>query len=1131
MKARFCFVFAAALPLAFATYTQAQTFNNATADGLAWGVAGNWTPATVPNAIDAEAILDGAGPSGTAPASLALDVLLDGNYTIGKFTRSVTGGQPATFPTTPVGGDATKGLTLQKSSGQPEINVVGDVFFYSAIFGTQGFEKTGAGRFTLRFNGMNQTYSGPVKISGGTLGIEKDRSLGDVGNSIEIANGARLFAEPGSNAGTITLPATRSIILGGAFPQIGSANANVHLIIEANISDGGNGFGIDKTDGGAVTLAGTNSWTGASGVSGGFLSAAQPAALPGYGTQIYSVNGTSTLAVRHGDGTPSWSAAEIAVLLGNGNLSFETNASFGIDTTGNAADTVFEGDLANDFAIPRFTKMGPGKLTLSKAPDLSRLTVFEGTLALDVTSQPAAAVAMLFSKTGGTLDLGTLTVDGLSLAHVNGGTTTIANGTLTLPATVSFNAAAANTVLSLPGANLTIGRVQPFGGNTTTINGAGGSLTVNGDFNFDVNGNHNTRLNLSGLSSFTYDRPLRAFRSIPVTAATDVTNELLLAADGLGTNLIKAAAVSIGGATGSSQGNAHQGQLRLGASNEFRTPAFTLGGFNGSGVVTFQAGLTSPTFKLRGPDGTSAIPLLKVGESSSGVRSGAGTLDLTGGTADILATGIVMGRHISGSNNGYTNEFILPDGTVTATNLILTEKVNSGTPTHISNLIQQGGSVTVDSITMAQVGYGAALAGQNLRGNYTLDGGTLTAGNINGFSQVETATGVGIITTAGSLDVTVTSADLPGPPVTVSVPVLTADNTADKWIVKVANALNADAVISSEFIAATSGANVFLTRRAGGSVDTTLNIALANGTAAGITEAPTSVETTTSAQKSNIQRNLILRSGTLINQSGSDLAINDVTVVVSGISSTIVDSTAGQKVVLGSGATYSARLNSADQSVGTLTVDGDLDISASPAFVILDDAAGDASLVPGGTELVLIDYQGGALTGTFAGIADGATVSVTKGTVTNEFIIDYNDPDHGGKAVTLTSSNAASGNNFASWANDPAKGNIPGEPATGDFDNDGLTNIVEYALGKDPRVSSQPAGDLSGDKITFTKGLDAIANRDVSWVIETSTTLAAGSWTPVVTQPAGDGTSTISYTFTPGTPVKNFARLSVTQVP
>jgi autotransporter-associated beta strand protein len=125
----------------------------------------------------------------------------------------------------------------------------------------------------------------------------------------------------------------------------------------------------------------------------------------------------------------------------------------------------------------------------------------------------------------------------------------------------------------------------------------------------------------------------------------------------------------------------------------------------------------------------------------------------------------------------------------------------------------------------------------------------------------------------------------------------------------------------------------------------------------------------------------------------------------------------------------------------------------------------------------------------------------------------------------LTASGGAS--NYASWANDPSKGNIPGEPAGGDFDNDGIANIVEYALGQNPRVSSQPAGVFSGNTITYTKGADAIANGDVSWVIETSQTLAAASWTPAVTQPGGDPSASITYLFTPSSPVKNFARLKV----
>lgn len=122
----------------------------------------------------------------------------------------------------------------------------------------------------------------------------------------------------------------------------------------------------------------------------------------------------------------------------------------------------------------------------------------------------------------------------------------------------------------------------------------------------------------------------------------------------------------------------------------------------------------------------------------------------------------------------------------------------------------------------------------------------------------------------------------------------------------------------------------------------------------------------------------------------------------------------------------------------------------------------------------------------------------------------------------------SAGGSYSTWA---TTNGITGQPFTGDFNSDGITNGVAYALGLSPTASSQPAGVFSGNTITFTKGADAITNADVTWIIETSETLGAGSWTAEVTQAAGDATPTISYTFTPGTPVKKFARLKAVQVP
>jgi autotransporter-associated beta strand protein len=120
---------------------------------------------------------------------------------------------------------------------------------------------------------------------------------------------------------------------------------------------------------------------------------------------------------------------------------------------------------------------------------------------------------------------------------------------------------------------------------------------------------------------------------------------------------------------------------------------------------------------------------------------------------------------------------------------------------------------------------------------------------------------------------------------------------------------------------------------------------------------------------------------------------------------------------------------------------------------------------------------------------------------------------------------------YSTWADDPAKGNIPGEPASGDFDADGLSNLLEYSLGTNPRVAAPLTGVLTGTTISYTKGSDAIANADVTWVIETSQTLQPDSWTAVVSQAAGDTSPTISHTYTPGSPARQFYRLNVTSIP
>ncbi len=128
----------------------------------------------------------------------------------------------------------------------------------------------------------------------------------------------------------------------------------------------------------------------------------------------------------------------------------------------------------------------------------------------------------------------------------------------------------------------------------------------------------------------------------------------------------------------------------------------------------------------------------------------------------------------------------------------------------------------------------------------------------------------------------------------------------------------------------------------------------------------------------------------------------------------------------------------------------------------------------------------------------------------------------------------SAGANYASWASAFSSPALSNTASTADPDNDGLINAVEYALGFDPRFSSGSPGVASngGKTITFTKGAEAKVNGDVTYDIETSTTLGAAPspWTLGIAPDVTENADTITITFPPG-PVKNFARLKVILTP
>jgi hypothetical protein len=132
-----------------------------------------------------------------------------------------------------------------------------------------------------------------------------------------------------------------------------------------------------------------------------------------------------------------------------------------------------------------------------------------------------------------------------------------------------------------------------------------------------------------------------------------------------------------------------------------------------------------------------------------------------------------------------------------------------------------------------------------------------------------------------------------------------------------------------------------------------------------------------------------------------------------------------------------------------------------------------------------------------------------------------------GGAYTLTPTGflttGAAGDTYTTWAASQTPPVTGGE--NGDDDNDGVSNLVEYAL-----ADGGERGVLSGTTITFAKR-GAPYGGDLTYIIETSETLS-DPWTPVVTQGPSELGSPLSYDLAPapGTP-KKFARLKVVKAP
>jgi hypothetical protein len=152
----------------------------------------------------------------------------------------------------------------------------------------------------------------------------------------------------------------------------------------------------------------------------------------------------------------------------------------------------------------------------------------------------------------------------------------------------------------------------------------------------------------------------------------------------------------------------------------------------------------------------------------------------------------------------------------------------------------------------------------------------------------------------------------------------------------------------------------------------------------------------------------------------------------------------------------------------------------------------------------------GILTFTSAAIISWDNTGATEGTLS----ADINN-------FEITSANTGIGNAYQTWAAD----NAGGQAADLDYDNDGVTNGVEFFMNADPGFTANPA--LVGNTVTWPNGGNIPSSAYGSqFVVQTSTDLV--NWTDV--PGSGDAnlvntSGSVAYTLTG--PGKKFVRLKV----
>lgn len=645
--------------------------------------------------------------------SLVINGSFTGNSNSANVTNSFTGGATLTLAGNVFlsDDDVTAGRWLDIRGGGT--TVIDGVISNNAAGDTTaaGLYYIGSGSGTLTLNGVN-TYTGrTLSATGGALVISADRNLGAVPtggmvDSLILANGGELKI-----VGTFSLDASRSIGIGNSGGGSTTADFNVGtddeltvlgVVADRTVNVDGTATGVNegalrKVGNGVLTLAGTNTYTGATEVADGILRVASNEALGSTAGVTSVANGALLLLA---DGVKV--TGETVTIIGGG-------------ATGPGVPTTNRGSLQADVNA---TAEWAGNVILGA--ELARIGVQQGgtlTVSGDISDGGNNYSVYLTGETTGN--------GGLILSGSNswGGVGNTVRGTIylgahnTLPtlATLNIHYSASNNNeyagVDLNGFNQTVGALQNTGNS-----GSNAELTNSS----------------STLSTFTVNQASdEVFNGI-------ITGNLALVKNGAGMLTLARSNSFTGGTT------VNEGILQLAASNALAEGNLTVNGGataagkldlnNVSATINGLSGAAGTVAGIIANDSTvAATRTLTIGVDHASSTYAGQIVDNTGGAAAglVALTKIGTGTQTLSGANTYTGTTTISNGAVIAdfTNAAALNAASSILLQGAELIISGASTATIGDVTLVQSSTSFTSNIIRIQDGATITTGTLTAQN------------------------------------------------------------------------------------------------------------------------------------------------------------------------------------------------------------------------------------------------------------------------------------------------------------------------------------------------------------------------------------------------------------------